>query len=138
MPLSCVIGLSFANEVQGDFASMRRTPVLEQVNALPCPQGEPPLQDRDRKMHTRQRGANVGGHVIEAFVRVPVSSGVLGREAVEECLKIGANVGRGVLLDEQSGRGMPAKKRQEPGLDAMGPQPIQDVGCNLDKPAAAG
>jgi len=80
----------------------------------------------------------VGGHIVGAFVRVPVSSRVLGRQAIEKGLEIRANVRRSVFLDKQSGRGMSAKQSQESGLDAMGLQPIQDVAGNFDKPAAAG
>src|ERR1700742_127045 len=97
--LTYVINLSFANQMQGDLSSMRRTPMLKQVDALPGPQSEPPLKNRDRKLHPRQHSANVGGHVVCAFVRVPVSSRVLGRQAVEKCLEIRANVTRGVFLD---------------------------------------
>ena len=51
----------------------------------------------------------MGGHIVGAFVGVPISAVVLRRQAVEKCLEIGANVPRGVLLYQQSGRGVPAK-----------------------------
>ena len=111
--------------MQGDLSLMRRTPVLEQINPLPSPQSELALQDRNRELHAGQDRTDVGGHVIGAFVRVPIVT-ILRRHAVEKCLKIGPNVPRGVFLYDQSGRGMPAKQGQKPGLDAMWLEPIQD------------
>ena len=95
--------------MQGDFSLMRRAPMLEQVNTLPHPQSESAAQDRNRELHAGQRRTDMGGHIICAFVRVPIQSCILGREAIEKGLQIGANVPRGVFLYEQSGRGMPAK-----------------------------
>lgn len=79
----------------------------------------------------------MGGHIVGAFVGVPISAVVLRRQAVEKCLEIGANVPRGVLLYQQSGRGVPAKQGQKPGLNRMRLEPIQDVARNLHEPAAA-
>src|SRR5260370_32264688 len=93
---------SFTNRMQGDLSPMRRPSMLEQVNALPSPQGELPLHDRNRKLHTGQGRADMGGHVVGTFVGVPISAVVLRRHAVEKCLEIGANVPPGVLLNEQS------------------------------------
>jgi hypothetical protein len=81
--------------------------MLERVVALPNSQGQLPLDDRNRQFH-----AGPCGYVRacrRAFVDVPISAGVLRRQAIEKRLEISANVLRGVLLDEQSGRGMPAK-----------------------------
>jgi hypothetical protein len=100
---------SFTNKMQGNLSPMRRTPMLEQVNALPSSQGKLPLHDRNRQLHSDKGRADMGGHVVGAFVGVPISAGVLWRQAIEKCLEIGANVPRGVLLYEQSGRGVPAK-----------------------------
>ena len=95
--------------MQRDLSPMRRAPMLEQVNTLPSPQGELPLQNRNCQLHTGQGRADMGGHVVGAFIRMPISPRVLGRQAIEECLKVGANVPRGVLLDEQSSGGMTAE-----------------------------
>jgi hypothetical protein len=112
--------------------------MLEQINPLPGPQGKPALQDWNCELHAGQRRADMCRHVVGAFVRVPISPRLLRRQAVEKCLKIGANVRRGVLLNEQSGRGVPAKQGQEPGLHLMRLQPIQDIARNLDEPPATG
>jgi hypothetical protein len=95
--------------MQGYLSPMRRSPMLEQVNTLPSPQGKLPLHDRNRKLHARQDRADMGGHIVGAFIPMPILMHVLRRQAIEKCLEVGANVPRGVLLDEQSGRGVPAK-----------------------------
>src|ERR1700733_15350697 len=92
-------------------------------------------KNRNRKLHAGQNGADVGGHVVSAFVRVPVSA-VLRRRAVEKCLEICANVSRGVLLNDQPGRGMAAKQGKEPGLNSRRLEPIQDFARDFDEPAA--
>ncbi len=90
---------SFAKEMQGDLSLVRRTAVLKQINTLPGPQSELAMQDRNRKLHAGQGRTDMGGHVIGAFVGVPIFA-VLGRQTVEKCLEIGANVPRSVLLYE--------------------------------------
>jgi hypothetical protein len=72
-------------------------------------------------------------HVVGTFVGVPISARVLRRQTIEKRLQIIANVPRGVLLYKQSGRGVPAKQGQQPGLDRMRFQPIQDVARNLTR-----
>src|ERR1700743_2077144 len=100
---------SFTNKMQDNLPPMRRTPMLEQINTLPGPQSEVALQDRHWELHAGRRRADVCGHVVGAFVCVPILAGVLRRQAIEKCLQIAANVRRGVLLYEQSGGGMSAK-----------------------------
>ena len=85
----------FANEMQGDLSPMWRPSMLEQVNALPSPQGEFPLHDRNRKLHARQDRADMGGHIVGAFIPLPILIHVLRRQAIEERLEVGANVSRG-------------------------------------------
>ena len=88
---------------------MRRTPMLKQIDTLPGPQSELSLHDRNCKLDAGQDRADMRGHVVGALFGVPISAAFLWRNAIEERLEISANVRRGVLLDEQSGRGMPAK-----------------------------
>jgi hypothetical protein len=94
--------------MQGDLSLMRCTAVLEQINPLPRPQRKLALQNRNCKLHAGQDRTDVGGHIIGAFVHVPIFT-VLRRHAIEKCLKVGAYVPRGVLLYDQPGRRMPAK-----------------------------
>ena len=111
---------SFADQMHGDFALVWRASVLEQINPLPGSQGEPAGDDRNGELHAGQRRSDVGRHVVGAFVRMPISPHLLWRDAFKECLQIGADVRRGVLLNEQSGGGVPAEQRQEPGLHLWG------------------
>jgi hypothetical protein len=129
---------SFTNKMQGNLSPMRRTPMLEQVNPLPSPQGELPLDDRNRELHASQNRADMGGHVVDAFVGVPISAGVLRRQAAEKGLEVGANVPRGVLLDEQSSGGMTAEQSQKPDLDLMRLQSIVNFAGDFHEPEAAG
>ena len=122
--------------MQRDLSLMGRTPVLEQINTLPSSQSEAALQDRNRKLYAGQDRTDVGGHVIRAFVRVPIFA-FLRRHTVEKCLEIGANVPRGVFLYDQSGRSMLAKQGQKPGLDRMRLEPIQDFAGDFDEAAAS-
>ena len=92
----------------------------------------------DRELYAGDRRPDMGGHVVGAFVRMLVSPGVFGRQAFQKRLQIGANVRRGVLLDEQACRGVPAQQGQEPGLHTMGRKPIQNVLRDLNEPAPAG
>jgi hypothetical protein len=124
--------------MQRDLPTTWDAPMLEQINPLPGPQGELALHDRNRKLHASQRRADVGRHVVWAFVCMPISPRLLRRQAVEKCLEIGANIRRGVLLNEQSGRGVATKQGQEPGLQPARPEPIQDIARNLDEPSATG
>jgi hypothetical protein len=124
--------------MQSDLAASRRAPMLEQINPLPCPQGELALQDRNCELHAGQRRADVRRHVIGAFIPVPISPRFLRRHAVEIRLQISAYVRRGVLLNEQSGGGVPTKQGQKPRLHLMRLEPISDIAGNLDEPAATG
>jgi hypothetical protein len=129
---------SFADQMHGDFPVVGRAPMLEEINTLPGSQRESAIPDRNGAVHAGQGGADVRGHVVGAFVCVTVSPGPLRRQAVEERLEIGANVRRRVLLNEQSGRGVPAEQGQEPGSHVVRSQPIEDIAGNLDEPAPGG
>ncbi len=80
----------------------------------------------------------MGGHVVGPFIAMPILTRVLRRQAIEECLEIGANVARRVLLNEQCGRGVPAKQSEKTGLDWVTLEPIQDIARNFHEPAAPG
>ena len=132
------LSFSFADQMHGDLASVRRAPMFEQINPLPGPQGEPAGDDRNGELHAGQRRSDVGRHVVGAFVCVPISPRVLRRDAFKECLEIGADVPRRILLNEQSSGGVSAEQRQEPGPHLVGPQPIDNIARNLDEAAPRG
>jgi hypothetical protein len=109
--------------------------MLEQINPLPGAQGELTLHDRNRKLHTGQRRADMGGHVVGALLRVPIPPRLPRREAIEKSLEIGANIRCCVLLNEQSGRRVPTKQGEKAGLQPVRLEPIQNIARNLDEPA---
>ena len=75
--------------------------------------------------------SDVGWHVVGAFVCMPISPRLLRRDAFKECLQIGADVPRCILLDEQSRRSVSAEQREEPGPHLVGPQPIDNIARNF-------
>jgi len=74
---------SVADQMQGDFPAVGRAPVLEQIDPLPGAQRQPAIPDRDGELHAGQGRAEMRGHVVGAFVRVPISPRLLRRQAVE-------------------------------------------------------
>jgi hypothetical protein len=55
---------SFADEMQDEFAPMRRAAMLEQINSLPRTKREFAVDHRNGEMRLRQSGANMRRHVI--------------------------------------------------------------------------
>jgi hypothetical protein len=100
--------------VQGDFPRVGRAPVLEKIYSLSGSQSEPTIADWNGEFRAAQRNADVGGHVVSALVRVPISRRSVRRQAVEERLKIDTNVLRGILLNEQIRRVLRQNKVMSP------------------------
>jgi hypothetical protein len=100
--------------MHGDFPRVGCPPMLEKIDSLPGSQSEAAVPDRNGQLQAGQRGAEVGGHVVGAFICVAVSPRLLWRQAVEERLEIDANLSGRVLLNEQAGRGVPADKVRSP------------------------
>ena len=112
--------------------------MFEQIDSLPGSQSEPALDDRNGNVSGGQCSANMSRHVVGALLRVPVPPRLLRGQAFKKRLEIRADVRGRVFLNQQSGRGVPAKQGQEAGLHSAGLKPIEDVTGHLDEPAAAG
>ena len=84
-----------------DSAVVRVGAVFPKVDALPCAEHHGAAEDGDAEIDVRQRGADVGGHVVVAFIVVFVYRIRVGCQAGEDGLKIGANAGVGVFLNQQ-------------------------------------
>jgi len=110
---------------------MRRSPVLEEVDALPGSQAEPRFFDRDRKLDLGQRALDVRGHVIRPLRGVLVESSVLGDQPTEERLEVGAHIGVGVLLDQQRCGRVWQEHREQAALDALSRCPGRDLPGDL-------
>jgi hypothetical protein len=69
------------------------------IDIMPCqvPNASPPAM-----IGMASCTFDMGGHVVIAFVCVPIAPRLLRRNAFKECLQIGANVPRRILLNEQS------------------------------------
>src|SRR5690242_4336855 len=91
---------SLPPKLQHKLAPMRRAAVLEDVDALPGPEERTSILDRDREMRRQQGTADMRRHIIGALVVMPVAFDVLGRERTKKVLEIGADLGRGILLDQ--------------------------------------
>src|SRR5271166_4744339 len=63
---------------------------------------------------------------------------VLGRDAVEKGFEVRANFGRGVFLDDQRRRGVPAKEGEQTCAKAVALDPGGDAAGHVDKSAAVG
>jgi len=92
---------SLANEVHGDMTGMRVGAVLPQINPLPCPQSHASGMNRDGKIHCRQRGADVGRHVILTLRGVYEDGITIPHEPGEEGFQVAADIGIGIFLDQQ-------------------------------------
>ena len=77
--------------------------MLEQVNALPRPERQSPIQQRDGELDLSERGSKVGRHVVKALVIMGVGARVFGRDPCKIGFQIGSNLGRRIFLHEQGG-----------------------------------
>lgn len=82
-------------------AIVRVGAVFPKVDALPCAEDHRAGGDGDAEIDVRQRGSDVGSHIIVAFVVVFVYRIRVRRQAGEDGLKIGADAGVGVFLNQQ-------------------------------------
>jgi hypothetical protein len=112
------LNLSLADQMQNQFAAMRRSPVLEEIDALPRAERQIPADNRNGKMRLRQRGAYMRRHVVRTFGIVLVHRRFR-RDALEISFHVGANGRVGILLNEQRRRGVAAEDRHESGLATL-------------------
>src|SRR5262245_960355 len=94
------------DELQDDFAPMRPSPMLGNIDALPGSERERPRNHRDVQRHSGEHRLDVRRHVIRPFGTVN-PRGVGRCKKVERPGEIAAHVGIGVFLDDQRSRRMP-------------------------------
>lgn len=114
---------------------VRSAAVFEQIDALPNPQNRASVRDRDRQARRGDRGAEVGGHVVGAFVIMLIAAR-LGREPREPALEIAARGGGGIFLDQQRTRRVPHEQREQPGGNAGPGNPVANVARTVVQPLA--
>src|ERR1700730_10567735 len=112
--------------------------MLEQIDALPSPKGHPPRGDRNGKLRLREGGSDMRGHVVQTFGFVDIALAVFGHNFLEKIFKVRLNVGIGIFLNEQRGRGVAAENRQEAGRDILLAKPARYLRADLDETFAAG
>ena len=100
--------------------------MLEQIDALPGAERRATVHHGDRKQRLGERGADMRGHVVGAFHRVPVARVAFGRDAFEEVAEVGDDVGVGVFLNRERGGSVLAEERQESGGDVALGDPVGD------------
>jgi hypothetical protein len=104
---------SFADEVQRHAAGVRVRAMFPEINSLPRPQRELTGAHGQRKIHGRQRGANVRGHVVLALGGVNEQRIAIRHEPREKGVEVAAHVGIGIFLDEQRSGGVAQMQGEE-------------------------
>lgn len=77
--------------------------MLEEINALPRPERQSAIQQRDGELDLSERGAKVRRHVVKALVIMGVGTRVFGGDPSKIGFQIGSNLGRRIFLHEQGG-----------------------------------
>ncbi len=80
--------------------------MFEQEKTLPGAEGHFSVDDGDDFGGSGQCHADVGRHVVWAFVGVDEVWGVLGDEVVEEVVEVGASGGVRIFHDDEAGAGV--------------------------------
>ncbi len=99
-----------------DFALVATLAMFPNVNPLPGSEDEATIGDRDGFGGVGERGADVGGHVVSAFVIVGVGI-ILGDETMEKGFEVFEDARIGVFLDEEACGGVAQKEGAETGLN---------------------
>ena len=89
----------FAGDVDVDLAGVGVGAVFPEVDALPGAEHHRATGDGDAEADTCQRGADVSGHVVVAFIIMLINRIGVGSKAGEDRLKVGAHARVGVFLD---------------------------------------
>ena len=100
-------------------------------------QNEAAADQRHRQLDLGERGPQVGRHVVGALVLVAVG-GALGRQAREVILEVAGDVGVGVLLDQQAGRGVAAEEGEQAGGHPLTRRPAGRLAGDFVQPLPAG
>ena len=114
-----------------------RGAVFPQINPLPRSQREPPVANRNGKIHRRQRRADVRGHVVIAFGGMAEQRVAVRREPREKSVQIAAHVGIGVFLDQQRGGRVAQMQREQAVAKFVFRHPLFHFAGEFAQPAPA-
>ena len=109
-------------------------PVLPEKYSLPRPERQTPVSDRDRERRRRERGLDVGRHVIGTLLRMREMRVALRHQPAQPILEVPARRGVGVFLDRQAGRGMLNHHRAQSLSDPYAGDDVLDPICELEQP----
>ena len=87
--------------------------MFPEIDPLPCPESQPPLDDGDRKRRRSQRRLDVRRHVVRPFERVGEVGIVLRHMTIQPLFQIAPRRGIGVFLNRQARRGVLDHDRAE-------------------------
>src|SRR4051794_3042730 len=107
-------------------------PVLPEIEALPGPQIESGLGDRDRDRGRRQDRPDMRGHVVWPFGGVSEDGVPVGDQPGEVAFEVGTDARIGVLADDQRGAGVVDEHRAEPASDARLADDARDLAGDLE------
>lgn len=88
---------------------MRAGAMFPEINALPGSQRQFTVDQGDAEGGLGQCATNMGRHVVRPLAPMTPAGLAVGRQGGKKGLKIAADIGIGVFLDQQRGRGVPAE-----------------------------
>src|SRR5579863_3588137 len=121
--------------MQRDLARMGLSAMLENIDSLPGSERQRAADDRDREADAGKDGSNMRRHVVRTLVGMAVTDWVFRDDLSEVALKVRANRGSGVFLDQERGRGVPAEQSQQAHLDRLAAEPARDAAGDFQKSA---
>ncbi len=98
---------------------------LAEPDSLPAAQVEAAAGDGKGERSPRERGFEVGRHVVVPLIRVAVVGFALGRQPVEETVSVVPHVGVGIFVERQPGRGVADEEVEQPRFGQLR-QPRED------------
>ena len=101
--------------------------VFPEVDALPGPEGQSSLRDRNGEIDGGQRSPNVGWHVVFALRDVREQRVAVRNQSAEKTFEIPSDVRICILLDEQRSRCVANLQSHQPGLESI----LRDPGLHL-------
>src|SRR5262245_33417965 len=121
--------------MQNDLAFLWTPAMFEEVDSLPRAEGRLTVQHRNRDLHLRERSAQMRRHVVRPFILMRIPARVFGGQSLEERFEVGANLRRGVLLNEERSGSVTAEQREEACGDRLLGDPRADLARDFAQPA---
>lgn len=111
--------------------------MFPQINSLPGAERHAAIGDGDAEIHSRERGADMRGHVVRTFAGVLEQGITVRHKAGKKAIQIGAHIRIRVLLDEQGGRRVLKMQRHKAEFEAPARNPRRDFPSEIVQPASS-